>query len=247
MAARKAIPIIALTLSALLGCAAESKILREDTTLTAEALREGGVAVLGVVKVEEIDTVRPPLIAKLEAVFAEERPDLPLIGIQRVRDALGKASYRRILLGYEYKGVIDTASLREIADSLRGLARYAVVARVESDRLRRSTRDAPEADTSRIGRAFGILVTGRNARVAVRLYDLDQRTVRLDARYAGTAESLRAGIASGARPPEPRMEVNMGSVRILPQEEGYPDPPALAEVVETPFRTFARSLPKSAP
>jgi len=51
----------------------------------------------------------------------------------------------------------------------------------------------------------------------------------------------------GVRPPEPRAGVNMGTVQVLPQEEGYPDPPELAEVVETPFRAFARSLPKSVP
>lgn len=235
-------------LAALAGCAAEAKILREDATLTNRALREGGIAVLGVVKVEEIDTVRPPLIAKLEIVFAEERPDIHVIGAQRVREALGKASYRRILLGYEYHGVIDTASLREIADSLRGAARYVVVARVDSDRLRRSTRDAKDADTSRVGWAAAVLVTGRNARVAVRLYDLDQRTVCLDAQYAGTAENLKAGVASSVRPPEPQAGVTVGTApQIVPQEEGYPDPPELAEVVETPFRTFARSLPKNAP
>jgi hypothetical protein len=222
-------------------------MLREDATLTAAELREGRIAVLGVVKVEETDRVRPPLIAKLEAVLAEERPDLPLVGIQRVRDAMGKASYRRILLEYEYHGVIDTASLREIADSLRGEARYVVVARVESERLRRSIRDAPDADTVRIGRVFGTLVTGRNARVSVRLYDLDSRTIRLDAQYAGTAESLSAGAVSDVRPPVRQPEVSVGSVEILPREEGYPDPPELAEVVETPFRTFVRSLPKDAP
>ena len=203
---------------------------------------------LGVVKVEEIDKVRPPLIAMLETVFAEERPDLPLIRAERVRNALGKTSYRRILLGYEYHGVIDTTSLREIADSLRGLARYVVVARVESDRLRYSTRDESDADTLRIGRAFGVLVTGRNARVAVRLYDLYDRTIRLDARYAGTAENLKAGAASSVRPPEPRSGINLRTPpQIVPQEEGYPDPPELAAVVETPFRAFVRSLPKDAP
>ncbi len=205
------------------------------------------MAVLGVVKPQEVDQVRPPLIAMLETALSDERSDVPLVRSDRVREAMGKAPYRRILLAYEFQGVIDSAALREIAESLRRLARFVMVARVESDRLRYSTRARDDADTAAVRPDSIMAVTGRDARVSVQLYDLTKRALVLSGKYVGSSENKNLTPGSVAR----RGQRPGVAVEVLPQvspvDQGYPEPPQLARALEEPFRSFARGLPKSPP
>jgi len=236
-----------LGVAALAGCAAESKLLRGDPDLAYAALRDGKLAVLGVVKVEEVDRVRPPLIAMLEKALTEERADLPLIRAESVFAALGKTSYRRILLGYEYQGRLEPADLRELADSLAGVARFVVLARVVSDRIRYSTRGVSEADSTQSQSAYGLRVAGRNARVDVHLYDLATRSLSFGAEYSGSSESSKPARAPMDRPPQMQgVDIGVQS-RAAPEVESSPEPPELALAVEEPFRAFARSLPRGEP
>jgi len=229
------------------GCAAESKISRVDPELTYAALREGVVAVLGVVKPQEVDQVRPPLIAMLETALSEERGDIPLLRSDAVRQLLGKEPYRRALLTYEFQGTLDSAAVRELADSLRARARFVVVARVESDQLRYSSRETSEPDTAGVLRITVRAVTGRDARVSVQLYDLAKRALALSAKYMGSSES-DIPIFTGAGPRERRPGVSVDvAPQVTPAAQGYPDPPELARSLEGPFRSFARELPKAAP
>src|SRR6266850_1527081 len=66
-------------LAAFSGCAHVADIREADTGFTAEALRAGGLVDLGVVQVNEIPQVRPPLIAALERVLTATRSDIRLI------------------------------------------------------------------------------------------------------------------------------------------------------------------------
>jgi hypothetical protein len=232
---------------ALIGCAAESKVSRVDPDLGYAALREGVVAVLGVVKPQEVDQVRPPLIAMLETALSEERRDLPLLRADRVRELLGKEPHHRILLAYEFQGVLDSAAVRELADSLRGHARFVVVARVESDQLRYSSRETSETDSAGVPHVIVRAVTGRDARVSVQLYDLAKGTIALNAKYMGSSES-DIPIFTGTGLPGRGPGVSVGvAPQVTPAAQGYPDPPELARSVEGPFRNFARALPKAAP
>ena len=227
---------------ALLGCASESNLLRLDPGLTEVDLRQGKIAVLGVVKIQEPDQVRPPLIAMLEKTLGEERRDIPRIGADSLRHVLGQERVRRILLAYEYQGALDSAALGEIADSLRGIARFVVLARVEKDRMRNSTRGISDADTG-LGRPdYAMGITGRDASVRVHLYDVARRTLVMSAKYEGSSESskpmlspMRSGRSSG-------VNVEIGQA-VPPESQGYPGAPELAQALEEPFRTFARALP----
>ncbi len=224
------------------GCAAESELHRLDPSLTAADLRQGKIAVLGVVKFQEPDQVRPPLIAILERTFRDERRDIPLLPSDSVRRILGADRDRRMLLSYEYQGTLDAASLAEISDSLRGAARYLLLARVEKDRTRNSTRGIAPADTGRVRSDYAMGITGRDAQVAVHLYDLVSRQMVMSARYEGSSENarpmlspLRPGGGSGVN-----VEVGQAAP---PEDQGYPGAPELALALEEPFRSFARSLP----
>ena len=218
------------------------ELSRIDPSLTDTDLRQGKVAVLGVVKFQEPDQVRPPLIAMLERTFRDERHDVPLIGADSVRQMLGPERDRRLLLAYEYQGSLSPDDLAEISDSLRGAAKFILLARVERDRMRNSTRGINSADTGVARSDYAMGVTGRDARVEVRLYDLARRTLVMSAKYVGSSENerpvlspLRPGGGSGAT-------VEIGQA-VPPEEQGYPGAPELALALEQPFRSFARALP----
>jgi hypothetical protein len=218
------------------GCAPVADLQHLDTSVTAANLRQGKIAVLGVVKFQEPDQVRPPLIAMLEKTFREERRDVPLIPADSVRQILGAERDRKLLLAYEYQGALDPAALAEISDSLRGTARFLLLARVDRDRTRNSTRGIALTDTTSSAHVlYAMGVTGRDARVTVQIYDLSRRALAVSARYEGSTES------------EHPMLSPMGQVNFLPkvppEEQGYPETPELALALEEPFRTFARTLP----
>jgi len=233
---------LAMLLAGLAGCSAESELTRLDSSLTAADLRQGKVAVLGVVKFQEPDQVRPPLIAMLERTFRDERHDVPLIDADSVRQMLGTERDRRLLLAYEYQGALNPDDLAEISDSLRGAAKFLLLARVERDRMRNSTRGISSADTGVARSDFAMGITGRDARVEVRLYDLTRRALVMSARYEGSSENERPMLS----PLRPRggsgVAVEIGQA-VPPEEQGYPGAPELALALEQPFRSFARSLP----
>lgn len=218
------------------GCSSEAELTHLDSSLRANDLRQGKVAVLGVVKFQEADQIRPPLIAMLEKTFREERPDVPMIPADSVRSILGAERDQKLLLGYEYQGALDDHALEEIADSLRGIARYILVARVDRDRTRNWTRGVALTDTTSAAHVlYEMGVTGRDARVNVQLYDLSRRALAVSARYKGSTE--------GEHP----MLSPTGQVAFLPkvppEEQGYPETPELAMALREPFQTFARTLP----
>jgi hypothetical protein len=222
----------------LVGCAAETEIQRVDHSLTAADLRAGKVAVLGVVKFQEPDQIRPPLIAMLEKTFREERPDVPMIPAESVRQMLGVERDQKLLLAYEYQGGLDDHALEEIADSLRGIARYILVARVDRDRTRNATRGISLSDTTSSAHVlYQMGVTGRDARVTIQIYDLSRRALAVSARAEGSTES------------EHPMLSPLGQVSFIPrvpsEERGYPETPELALALQEPFRDFARYLPGS--
>jgi hypothetical protein len=242
--ARKAFPAAGLLLLGfLLGCAAsDSELTKVDPGLSAADLRQGKVAVLGVVKFQEPDQVRPPLLAMLERTFRYERRDIPLISADSVRQSLGQERYRRLLLGYEYQGSLDAEAIREISDSLRGAARFILLARVEKDRTRNSARGISAADTGVIRSDYAMGITGRDALVAVHLYDLNRGVLVMTARYDGSSENAKPMISPMRSGGSSGMVVEVGRA-VSPEEQGYPGAPELALALEEPFRTFARSLP----
>ena len=244
-------------LAALAGCAAESKLLRVDSAFTADALAQGGLAVAGVVQKDEVAQVRPPLIAALEAALAEERPDIPSLPAARVDEALGPDAWRRHLNAFQARGTLDSAATGALARAIGNRARFAVVARVLRDALRNSDRENVARDTTRFDVPRYVLVTGRDTRVDVQVYDLVSRALVYRAEHEGwseTARLARAPIRPDVTAPRGGVTVGMGPRAgpapgmpdSLREEWGYPAPPPLAEAAEMAFRAFARGLPRAA-
>jgi len=228
------------------GCAHVADVRQVDPGFTAEALRAGGLANLGVVQVNEIPQVRPPLIAALERVLAATRSDIPLVAAARAQATFDESTSRLLLLGYQMHGAPEAVWLARAADSLHGAARYGVLARVESAAIRYSVRDAPPDLHSPSGR---IMVTGRDTRVTVSVYDLPTRVLVFTGTYAAAAESAAADtvpVKTWLQGPREQAGITVAPQE-PPSQQGYPGPPPLAQALESAFVEFARSLPGGPP
>lgn len=246
-AALRAVSLLAV-LAAWSGCAHIADVKSTDPGFTALSLRTGGLAILGVVKVNEIPQVRPPLIEALERVLVATRGDIPLTHATRVQASMDDSTTRFLLLGYQFHGTPEPNWLARAADSLGGVARYGLLARVESDVLRYSNRDAPYGDPALQSASARIKVTGRDTRISVSVYDLPTRALVFSGKFSGSRES-----AAPDTMPMPPVQVVGGGVSIgaapreAPDAQGYPEPPPLARAVESAFLEFARTLPGSLP
>jgi hypothetical protein len=240
MRPRKALLLALAALGA--GCAHVSDVRENDPGFTAEALKSGGLVVMGVVQVNEIPQVRPPLIAALEKVLTATRKDIPLVPATKAAAALDDSTARFLLLSFQMQGAPDPAWLNQAADRLAALGRYGVLARVESDKLRYAGRDAPPNDPGLQSPSGRIRVTGRDVRVLVQIYELKTRAKVFDAKYIGVAETAEPDTIPPAlgRP-------NAGTGQAQPIEQEFPRPPPLASALEPAFLEFARSLPGGPP
>lgn len=243
------------------GCASESTLIHEDPGFTASSLTSGGLAVLGVVQVDEVPQARPPLVDAFQRVFAGARRDIPLVPAARVQAALGDSATRLLLLGYQLRGDPDSFWLARAAASARPLARYGVLARVRETRVRYGTRDIPNSQVTGMGES-AVRVTGRDVQVEVTVFDLTTRASVYRGKFLGTYDA-----APNFRPP-PADTLNPDSVEVgmrarrqqtqtfrqpssfaipgpsdSPTDMGYPDAPPVARSAEAAFLELARALP----
>src|SRR5260221_12037945 len=86
-------------LASFAGCAHVADVRDENPGFTAEALRAGGLVDLGVVQVNEVPQVRPPLIAALERVLAATRHDIRLVPAAQAQATVDDSTSRLLLLG----------------------------------------------------------------------------------------------------------------------------------------------------
>lgn len=234
------------------GCASQAKLLKSDPSFTASALERGGLAVVSVVKKDEVEQVRPPLIEALVTALARVRPDLRVVSARRVSDLMGSEPYRILLRAYQSRGSLDSAQVGALAAAVAGDARYALLGRVTSDVLRTSQREIPSTDTTAYRYFNTLLVTGRDARVEILVYDLARRELVYHARYLGSAETQRPARyvpqpngRGGTTFGEDRGRLPPGAPDSLAYDAGrYPAPPELARSLAEAFRTFASALPR---
>jgi hypothetical protein len=212
--------------------------------------------VVSVVKKEEVEQVRPPLIAALERTLGQARPELRLVPAGRVEDDLGLETYRRILKSYQARGSLDSSEVRTLAREIGGDARYAILGRVFSDAVRTSERGIPRRDKSEYRSFDTLLITGRDARVDLRIYDLATGALVFHAQYAGSAEEARParfGLEGGGAVGSGTIPVPSGTRDGIPSDVPdslaerwgqYPAIPSLATALEEAFRSFAKDLPQ---
>jgi hypothetical protein len=234
------------------GCASQAKLLKSDPSFTASALDRGRLAVVSVVEKDEVEQVRPPLIEALVTALARARPDLRVVSARRVSDLMGPEPYRTLLRAYQSRGSLDSAQVGALEAAVAGDARYALLGRVTSDVLRTSEREIPTTDSTEYRYFNTLLVTGRDARVEILVYDLARRELVYRAQYLGSAETQRparyvpqpdgrGGVTFG----EDRGRLPPGTPDSLATASGrYPAPPELAQSLAEAFHTFASDLPR---
>ena len=240
----------AIALLTLAGCAAESQLIDQAPDFTADRLHEGGLAVLGVVQVDEVAQVRPALVDALERVLSATRRDIPLVPAARARGALPDSVERIFLLGYQMHGDPDKVLLTQVAREARAAARFGILARVESAPIRYGSRQVVTGLPGDERRDVQVRVTGRDAHISVRIYDLSTLTQVFSAKYIGSSD-----VAPMIRPPSEdslkavtrTAHVDPG-VRVgRPGQEEFPDPPPVAQAAEASFLLMARDLPGAPP
>jgi hypothetical protein len=263
------LPLVAAALGSVmaLGCASEATLIREDPGFTAAALKSGGLAVLGVVQVDEVPQARPPLVDALQRVLSGARRDIPLVPAARVQAALGDSTTRLLLLGYQLRGDPDSIWLARAAESARPLAHYGMLARVRETRVRYGTREIPTSQATGMGEG-AVRVTGRDVQVEVTVYDLATRATVYRAKFAGTydaaptfrpppadtlnPDSVEVGVKQRTDRPSQTFRPGTGGFAIpgpsdSPSDLGYPEPPPVARASESAFLGFARALPGGPP
>lgn len=239
--------------AALAGCAAESQIVQRTPDFTADRLHEGGLAVLGVVQVDEVAQVRPALVDALERVLSAARRDIRLVPAAKARGALPDSVERLFLLGYQMHGEPDNVRFTLVAREARASARYGILARVESAPIRYGSRQVVTGLPGEERRDVQVRVTGRDAHISVRIYDLSTLAMVFNAKYIGSSDA-----APVVRPPgedslevEARRRVHVDpGLRVAPiggPDEGFPDAPAVARAAEASFLLMARDLPGAPP
>ncbi len=244
------------------GCAHVPEIEQGDPSFSFESLEKGGVANIGVVQPGEVLRPPGPDTHALEKVLAIMCPKVPVIPAARARDALGAETVHFVLLSYQMQGVPEEPWLSRAADSLRGVVRYAALARVESNAIRYGqrptpppapTKNAASSDTARVAMEGNVPATMRDIVVRVHLYDLETGRLAFSGSYFGTATSVERDTMP--LPQEPLQKplpsahgvFGVATVDVIPTDHplgyGYPAVPPLAHALEAAYLEFVRSLP----
>jgi hypothetical protein len=236
--------------AAFAGCAAERQVAPPASGLTADTLRAGGLAVVGVTVIDEVEQVRPPLVAALEATLGRSRPDLSLRLAATVRDSLGLAEYRRILLAYQSTGALAPSDLSELGARLGPATRFALLARVEKNDVHVSGAPQPQQPTG-VGMSGPMALpprVTRDARIRFTIYDLSDPYVAWEALYASSSENVlpdslrnRPRRVAFDAPGAPGAAGDFGGMR-----PDSPETPPLAAALMEAFRSFAADLPGGA-
>lgn len=221
---------------AIAGCSYMSDVKTSAPELSADALRSGKIAIVSVVQVDEVPEVRPPLIAALERVLRATRPDLSIVPAAKIASALDDSTERFLPLGYQIHGAADPAWLERAKPAIRPMARYALLARVETVKVRHVDRTDPTGESP----DGAIRVTGRDVRVEVSIYDLESLAVAFAGEYWGSKEDARR---LGEELPEPADSLGVVGVNDTTSYGVYKKPSPVAAAAEPAFVEFARSLP----
>jgi hypothetical protein len=192
--------------------------------------------------VDEVEQVRPPLVAALERAMAETRPDLPVRSARAVADSLGTPASRRILAAFQRQGTLDAATLAALAKDVSPFARFALFARVERSKLHLPPPPRPSDYDVGPPRYTGAI--RRDARVRLTLYDLTRARVAWEAVYTSSSENaLPDSLVRAPRPSAP-ITLDGGSPRSAVDLSMTPETPSLAEAATEAFRRFAGDLPR---
>lgn len=224
-------------LAALGGCGAGHEKVRPTVGIPVQEFRDGGLAVAGVTVIEEVEQVRPPLIAGLEQVLRTDRPDLPFREAASVRGALGLPAYRRLLMAYQTTATLKPEELAEFKTALGPGTRYVLLARVDKISVSESGRPGQFAPAM----ANDFYAIRRDAKIRFTLFDLTTARAAFEGTYASSSQNT---VPDSSRVRNAPLRPGEGTVLTTPRVNPEVRTPDLAYALEEAYRDFASDLPR---
>jgi len=235
---------LAILMVASLSCAARSDA-RKAGTITYQNLVPGGIAIGGVTSRIKGRTSEPGSRETMAQMFEEallnSRADIPLMGADRVRSAVGADTYESILDQFDLKGDLSGSTLDTLRAALADSVRYFVVARIEKDY---ENRDTVERDTDydmKLDKTFNTAT--RTVVVGFMVYDLRDGKLAWKFRPIDSeTEEAEAPKTSTIFKPN----TVAGMLETALSDDKGPDPgmPDAFRNLAGIFRTFEKALPK---
>lgn len=230
-----------------LGCAVRAEAGGKAGTITYQNLVPGGIAIGGVTSRINGPTSQPESRESMARMFEETilnaRADIPLMGADRVRSAVGDDIYESMLDQFKWKGEVSSSTLDSLRTALADSVRYLVVAGIEKER---TSHDTVERDTDYDFTTYNpkpFKVSTRTVEVGFRVYDLHDGKLAWQVRQIDSEEHE-------VEVPKPSTIFNPKTVAGLLEsalsDDKMPDPsmPDVFRNLAEIFEKFTRALPK---
>jgi len=238
---------VAILVFASLSWAARSEAGGKAGTITYQNLVPGGIAIGGVTSHIDGPTSQPgsreSMARMFEESFLQSRTDIPLMGADRVRSAVGGDTYESMLDQLKSRGEVSGSTLDSLRAALVDSVRYLVVARIEKEKALRYT---VERDTDYDPKTYNFEtfnIASRTVEVGFRVYDLHDGKLAWNVRRTDSEEQE-------ARLPKPstifKSFTVAGQLETALSDDKGPDPgmPDVFGNLAVIFDQFTRALPK---
>jgi hypothetical protein len=239
---------VVVLVSALIGGAAPLEAGNKVGKITYQDLVPGGMAIGGVTSLIKGTTsqreYREVMAQTFEICFLRRRTDIPMMGADRVRAALGRDSYESMLDHFQLTGELTAPALATLKAALVDSVRYVVVARLEKEKVKRSASKVDPDDNPDTKNSEIVKTAERTVEVGFRVYDLRDGTMAWSTRQSGEESNVASAPAD-----EPLFESHTvaGMLESIVSDEAAPaDPPLQNTAGNLPriFDKFAKKLPQ---
>lgn len=239
---------VAILVSALIGTAAPLEAGDKAGKITYQDLVPGGMAMGGVTSsiggpTSERES-REVMARMFENHFLITRTDIPFMGSDRVRAAVGLDSYEAMLDHVQLTGEVTAPALASLRAALVDSVRYVVVARLEREKVKRYKNEEDPDDDPQTENSEIVKTAYRILEVGFRVYDLRDGPLAWNTRQSGT-ESKETSM-----PADPKLFKSYTVAGILESaltdDMGPPDPQLQDTFANLPriFDKFVSKLPK---
>jgi hypothetical protein len=217
--------------------------------ITYADLVPGGMAIAGVTSIIEGPTSqhesRGEMAQIFETQFRTSRTDIPLMGADRVRSALGPDAYDSMLDSVQTTGGLSASELAALRSGFADSVRYVVVARLEREKIEHDNDQVDPDNDPKTENMEIIKTTTRKVEVSFQVYDLRDGTPAWMTKRSGEegksirgpidAPLFKSGTVAGM------LESALGD----PGGPEFPEPkPTMANLPRI-FDYFARLLPQA--
>jgi hypothetical protein len=237
---------IAALVSGLVGGPAPAHAGDNTGKITYADLVPGGMAIAGVTSIIAGPTSqresRAEMTQVFETNFRNSRTDIPLMGADRVRSALGQDAYDSMLDSAQATGGLSASELTAFRSALVDSVRYVVVARLEREKIEHDKEEVDPDNDPKTKNMEIVKTTTRKVEVSFEVYDLRDGTPAWMTKRSGEESKWIRG-------PMEEQIFKSGSIAGMIESvvsdpgPGYPEPKSTMANLPRIFDYFARLLP----